>query len=175
MPPTKAVLPIEESPVAALRGDELQRTFAHQVGMSRMALLRFEQGCIPEPSIKFIPFLPSGLPWEAFVEDYHAYQFSKRQSNYGVLTPDTDFNSRARLHPLQLWMHDSQSCDTITTLCVALCLHLPTMYAFLNGPKFPALPPESFLDALLDSGYERPLIADFILAYAEWRSAVGGK
>jgi DNA-binding XRE family transcriptional regulator len=175
MPPTKATLPIEESPVRALRGDYTQAQFANIVGITRMALLRFEQACIPEPSLKLQPFIPEGLPWEAFVEDYHAYQVTKRQSNYGVLTTEHDFSPGARaeahLHPLQEWINASKS-TSLTQVCVALCIHLPTMYRFLNGPH-PSLPPESLLEALQDSGYESAIITDFMLAYAEWRSRYG--
>lgn len=172
MPPTKATLPIESSPVRELRGEAVQASFAHKVGMSRMALLRFEQGCIPDPSPKFMPFLPDGLPWEAFVEDYHAYQVSKRQSNYGILDPNYEFsasNSSNALHPLQLWINESKSTN-LTQVCVALCLHLPVMHRFVAGPNHPAIPPEIFLDALHDAGYEPRTVTDFMLSYAEWRA-----
>jgi hypothetical protein len=136
--------------------------------MSRMALLRFEQGCIPDPSPKFMPFLPDGLPWEAFVEDYHAYQVSKRQSNYGILDPDYEFES-GPIHPLQAWINSSKATN-LTQVCVALCLHLPILHKFVMGPNHPAIPPEILLDALKDSGYEPRLITDFMLSYAEWRA-----
>ena len=132
MPPTKATLPIEDSPVKTLRGDDTQASFAARVGITRIALVRFEQGCIPEPSLKFQNFLPTGLPWEAFLEDYRAYQVSKRQSNYGVLDPNHEFQTGQALHPLQEWINDSQSTN-LTQVCVALCLHLPVMYRFING------------------------------------------
>lgn len=175
MPPTKATLPIEASPVRALRGDLVQQRFAVRVGISRMALLRFEQGCIPDPSPKFIPFLPDGLPWEAFVEDYHAYQVSKRQHNYGVLDTEYEFTSESfPLHPLQSWINASKSTN-LTQVCVALCLHLPVMHKFLMGPNHPALPPEMFLTALADAGYDAKLITDFMLTYSEWKGRKHGK
>lgn len=167
MPPTKATLPTIDNPVVTLRGEMLQRTFAHKLGMSRPALLRLEQGCIPEPSLKLKPFLPDGLSWAAFVDDYHAYQEAKRIANYGVLTDDPDFTGIH--HPLEEWIDQSASQPTLTSVCVALCLHLPIMHKFLNGP-YPALPPESFLEALKQSGYTTPVVVDFVMTYAEWRN-----
>lgn len=164
---TKATLPAVDSPVAALRGDVLQRTFAHRLGISRAALLRLEQGLLPEPSLKLKPFLPDGLEWDEFVEDYYSYQEAKRIANYGVLTLNPDFSGD--VHPLQEWMGQSGSDPTLTSVCVALCLHLPPMHRFLNGP-YPALPPELFLDALQQSGYSRPVVSDFVMSYAEWRN-----
>ena len=167
MPPTKATLPTLDNPVVALRGSTLQRTFAFRLGISRMALLRMEQGCLPEPSTKLKPFLPDGLSWATFVEDYRAYQEAKRIANYGVLTDDIDFSGYH--HPLEEWIDQSVNQPSLTSVCVALCLHLPIMHRFLNGP-YPSLPPESFLEALKQSGYSTPLITDFVLGYAEWRN-----
>lgn len=167
MPPTKAVLPTIDNPVVSLRGDTLQRTFAHQLGISRPALLRMEQGCLPEPSQRLKSFLPEGLSWAEFVEDYYAYQEAKRIANYGILTTEPDFSGTQ--HPLEEWLSQSQSEPTLTGVCVALCLHLPYMHRFANGP-YPSLPPESFLDALVQSGYAPTIITDFVLSYAEWRN-----
>lgn len=169
MPPTRATLPIQESPVKALRGDVLQERFAKRVGISRIALLRFEQGTIPEPSTKLIPYLPQGLPWEAFVEDYHQYQIAKREANYGILDPDFEFTSSC--HPFDEWLGASNA-DNLTQVCVALCLHLPIMYRWVNGPH-PALPPDLLLDALDNAGYSKKLISDLVLSYAEWKSRHG--
>lgn len=167
MPPTKATLPTIDNPVVTLRGDTLQRTFAHQLGISRPALLRMEQGCLPEPSIKLKPFLPDGLSWAEFVEDYRTYQEAKRVANYGILTTEPDFTYYH--HPMDDWLAQSQGSPTLTGICVALCLHLPIMHKFVNGP-YPLLPPDSFLDALKQSGYATPVITDFVMAYAEWRN-----
>lgn len=169
MPPTRATLPIQESPVKSLRGDLLQERFAKRIGISRIALLRLEQGTLPDPSLKLIPYLPDGLPWESFVEDYHAYQVSKRQANYGILNPDFEFTSSC--HPFEEWL-DASTADNLTQCCVALCLHLPIMYRWVNGPH-PALPPDGLLDALADAGYSQQLISDLVLSYAEWKSRHG--
>lgn len=167
MPPTKAVLPTMDNPVVTLRGDVLQRTFAHRLGISRAALLRMEQGCLPEPSQRLKPYLPEGLTWAEFVEDYYAYQEAKRIANFGVLSLDPDFSGSH--HPLEEWMEQSSTEPTLTGVCVALCLHLPIMHKFINGPH-PVLPPEQFLDALHQSGYSREIISDLVISYAEWRN-----
>lgn len=167
MPPTKAVLPTMVNPVVALRGDTLQRTFAHQLGISRPALLRLEQGCLPEPSQRLKPFLPQDLTWAEFVEDYYAYQEAKRIANFGVLSLNPDFTGIN--HPLEEWLEQSSTEPTLTGICVALCLHLPIMHKFINGP-YPVLPPEHFLDALSQAGYDKQIITDFVLSYAEWRN-----
>jgi hypothetical protein len=165
MPSTKANLPVMESPVAALRGDELQRTFAYRVGISRMALLRLEQGLLPEPSAKLKRFLPDTMTWAQFCEDYKDYQIDKRQANYGVLTNDPEFTGT--IHPFIDWMDQSDQAQNLTQVCVALCLHLPTMHRFVMGPC-PALPPETLLNALTDAGYRQAVVTDFVMSYAEW-------
>ncbi len=170
MPPTKATLPTHESPIKALRGDLRQESFAYQVGISRIALLRFEQGTIPSPSLKFQKHLPQSLPWEAFVEDYYAYQTAKRIANYGILDPATLFHVTTQ-HPMKEWLENSRA-DTITTVCVALCIHLPIMDRFVRGPH-PTVPPDNVLDALEEAGYSKSLISDFLTAYITWRSKHG--
>ena len=163
-----------QSPVAALRGDTLQRTFAHQLGISRMALLRLEQGLLPEPSLKLRTYFANDDAWLDFLDDYDAYQTAKREANYGVLTTEPDFNAPIEDfqaysdHPFSLWMEQSNAAN-VTQVCVALCLHLPIMHRFLNGP-YPAQCPDLLLTALDESGYDPDLISDFVMEYAHWYS-----
>jgi DNA-binding XRE family transcriptional regulator len=164
----KYAMPLEASPVADLRGQLTQEQFAHRLGMSRIALLRFEQGLIPDPSLKLKNFLPPTMPWESFVEDYHAYQESKRKSNYGILT-DEPVDYSIDEHPFITWREASNGNLTHTQVCTALCLHLPVMHRFVNGPH-PQLVPDLLLDALVDAGYPPEVVSDFVLAYSHWRS-----
>lgn len=59
MPPTKVRLPEVPNPVVDLRNKLAysQDVFAYKLGITRMALLRMEQGCLPEPSIRLLPYV----------------------------------------------------------------------------------------------------------------------
>ena len=152
-----------------------QDEFAAKVGISRMALVRFEQGTIPTPSLKFKPFLDAvdidapTQDYEGFCLQYLEYQTTKRALNFGILDDSPDFFEftqerkkhniehvwdptlgpppSALPHPLMWWASVSPSRPSLTELCVALCLHLPTLHKFVNGP-FPYEVPFSFTAAL---------------------------
>jgi hypothetical protein len=174
MPPTKATLPVMASPVATLRGDINQASFAHRLGLSRQALLRLEQGLPVNPSLKLKKYLPSDDAWAEFVDDYYAYQTSKREANFGLLTTEPNFwtgeakHDLTLKHPFREWMEQSNGSPNLSQVCVAFCLHLPVMYRFVNGP-YPLTPPDLLLTALTEAGYEKELITEFMLFYADWR------
>lgn len=175
-----------------------QDEFAAKVGISRMALLRFEQGTIPTPSLKFKPFLEQvklNSPiqdYQALCETYAEFQVAKRAVNLGILDDSPDFFSYSKErekhsrnsdqvwdptsgappsalpHPLMWWANESHSRPSLTELCVGLCLHLPTLHKFVNGP-LPLEVPYSLNKALTDSGYDSGVILEFGWEYAQAR------
>lgn len=176
-----------------------QDEFAAKVGISRMALVRFEQGTIPTPSLKFKPFLETvdlnaptsdSDPYQALCLQYLEYQNTKRALNFGILDDSPDFFEftqerkkhnadhlwnptqgpppSALPHPLMWWASVSPSRPSLTELCVALCLHLPTLHKFVNGP-FPLEVPFTLISALRESGYSLDTVKEFAWEYAACR------
>lgn len=149
------------NPIKRLREESnlTQLDFAYHYEMTRISLIRYEQGCFPLPSEKF------GLS-ASEVEEYLEFQKETRSNNYGVLDPNfSDFVPEE--HPLKTWRFNSAGEPTLTKVCVSLCLHIPTMHRFELG--YSLVPPQGFFDALAQAGYSNKILTSFMLSYSEFR------
>ena len=171
------------NPIKEMRENEglTQVLYSQKIGITRIALQRYEQGCYPKPSEKF-NLLPDQL------EQYREFQHNQRLLAFGVLdpnfTPDLNLQESAAYeagyystspvglgsltHPLKLWRQASANSPTLTKVSVKLCLHLPTMHRFECAGS--AVPPHSLLEALEESGYSNRTITLFVLAHSEYRA-----
>lgn len=167
-----------------------------------MALLRMEQGCLPEPSIRLLPYVlgqhhsvmrpvgvlpPSKSPsveheehtqaWQQFLKSYFTFQHLKRQENFGILDPFMEeFElleaADAGEHPLTFWRESTSPVPTNTNLAVGLCVHLATLHTFEFGQKLPHYVPNSLFTALIDSGYSQEMLQSFVKAYGVYRGVI---
>jgi hypothetical protein len=155
---------------------------ADRVGMSRMALLRYEQGFHKTLSLKLISFFKENdenfTTVDALVVKYINFQRSCRVHSYGLLDPNYDFsvylsgdNVRSEMHPLLRWMQVSQKKPNLTQLSKGFCLHHPTMHRFITRPSLVADVPTCFDDALMEAGYDITCRLSFYEAYVKWRAA----
>lgn len=191
------------NPVAVTRENKrlTQEQAAQELGMTRVAFIRYEQGLHGTLSPKVMRWITDNNDdtYTDFMDvgkKYRQFQTSKRQANFGILNPDpmpyfkvfldpafTDYRNymelREQAHPFSKWLagsfkRDSRVTPTITEVCVALCISHPVVHRFITQPSLVARPPIQMLDALRESGYDREVIQAFVKSYEVWRNAKCG-
>jgi transcriptional regulator with XRE-family HTH domain len=194
------------NPVAVIREYKglTQEQAAEELGMTRVAFIRYEQGLHGTLSPKVLRWVVehgvdvgdgiSVAPYVDFMDvgkRYRQFQTSKRQANFGVLSPDPlmylkpyyqeplAINLKEMSHPFEIWRsasfkRDSRINPSVTEVCVALCISHPVVHRFITQPSLVAQPPLQMLDALRESGYSRDVTQAFVQSYENWRNAKCG-
>lgn len=155
-----------------------QEVMAERMGMTRMALLRYEQGFHSTLSPKVITFFKENdenfTTIDELIIRYINFQRSSRLSNYGLLDPNIDFSvyhtGNELTHPLLYWMENSKEKPNLTQLSKGFCLHHPTMHRFITKPYIAIEIPKCLEDGLKEAGYSISCRTAFHEAYSKWRS-----
>lgn len=138
-----------------------QQSVADLTHLSRLMIVRVEQGFYPEPPSALIEFLSncSGVRPHILREDYHEWQVDRRQLSYGLLmepppTPPLSPVGLVLKHPFKHWRELSPTSPNLTHVCKLFCLHQGLMYKFENSPHLVDSLPQPLVSALLESGYD---------------------
>lgn len=154
---------------------------AEQSGISRIAVIRNEQGCYVDPSPSLCQFYfddntdDDGLT-EIF-QQYHNFQKEQRLKSYGQLLPSwlhsvalTPETQPRLINPITEWRTISQlSKAKVSTL---YCIH-PDIFPRLElRPHLvPHEFPKQFMQALLDAGYSEIELVVLQSHYQVWRKS----
>lgn len=169
-----------QSPIAALRNSKslTQDAFAQQLGMSKGALLRYEQATPTSPSLTFKTALNlSPNEWHMLLRDYDEYQEFKRSeagpvgdsgAGGSVLDPEYNF-PKGPGNPFTCWRAASNNEPTLTAVAVAYCIHIPTLQKLEPAPNVPVgiVIPPTVINALTDAGHYPVQLTLFKQAW-EW-------
>lgn len=148
-------------------------------GVSRLLIIRNEQGCYRSPSPKLLNCL---IVTDSFdfhynssadlIDLYESFQTETRKFNFGKLTIPHVFtiNSDFNFNPVTQWRESSGlSKSQISTL---FCIHPAVVSRIENQPHLvPHSLPKEFTDALLDAGYSKNLLDLLNESFAAYRSS----
>ena len=169
---------------------------ANQTGLSRLYVIRAEQGVYPHPADRLVRWAVSKVatPDEDYVRyEYRQYQKRCRQengpvTNHSLLTEnddlftllrDTDnpvFHSTGRPrigtspeHPFRLWLRDGRYSLSVMQACKGFCISPTLLQRFVAEPYRVHTVPVPVRDALLEAGYKVRLLDGLEEAYKVYR------
>lgn len=153
---------------------------ASQSGISRIAVIRNEQGCYVDPSPTLCNFYGyDGTFLTTLLQAYRNFQQHQRTLNFGQLSETylktaTLVESFPTSNPITQWREVSNlSKAKVSTL---FCIHpdiLPRLE--LRSHLVPHEFPKQFMQALIESGYEEIQLVVLQSKYQVWRKQASSK
>lgn len=140
-----------------------------EAGIRLAAIGQAEEGFYPNPLPAYllaIGIKPGSTSETEVIQEYHAFQIRRRQSNgpLGVpkLTPNPSFVLNE--HPLLTWRR--QSGLSTYGFCSAYCIHMPSVNHFeKNIINITHLPPAAIAKPLTDAGYDLDEFTEALIMY----------
>lgn len=161
-----------------------QENFASATGVSRMFIVRAEQGVYSEPPFVLAEYLLRAAPvgsldlpthdYIAFCHIYFAWQKAQRLSNYGRLLEPYDFPDPTNYeppfglapHPFIIWREDS-GMDSQISVAKFFCVH-PAVVSKFEKANILAVP-HDLRAALLEAGYSTETLDSLDKAYYAYK------
>lgn len=163
-----------------------QDGLANEADVSRIFVVRAEQGVYEEPSVTLLDAMRQYHtryhdvfdfdfpPKTQINRDYELFQLHTRRVHYGRLLPDFDFLAfNPSLHPFLIWREASEVRAAIA-VSKFYCVHPAIIHKFEKQTHLMHGVPDALLKALTDSGYEESFLKELEWAYTKHRKWKAG-
>lgn len=144
---------------------------ALKTGVSRMTIIRTEQGLYNVPSDRLLTFLSpdSAVRRTGLQAEYQVWRKGRREASYGVLPDAGGFNA-IEAHPFVAWRESAALNQN--QVAKAFCIHRATLYKFESQPHLLNDVPEDILEALIQSGYSTVTLQALRSAFSSYKTQV---
>lgn len=154
---------------------------AEKTGLTKLFIIRQEQGVYPNPSDRLIEFYRTDeFNRELYRMEYKKFQTRCRLHNgpteKPVLYPVSPFairwaynTSNELIHPMKMWMNWNGKELSGMEVCKAYCYSPPSLQRFLADTHRVKTMPPNLIDVLLEAGYTTKLVFTVDELYREWR------
>jgi transcriptional regulator with XRE-family HTH domain len=158
-----------------------QEGLADAADVSRIFVVRAEQGVYEEPSATLIDAMrfhhkkyQPAFDWEfstdvAITRQYEQFQLHTRRKHYGQLLANFDFLAFSpSLHPFLIWREASEV-NAAISISKYYCVHPAIIHKFEKQTHLMHSVPEVLRRALLDAGYTESFLDELEWAYTKHR------
>ena len=172
---------------------------ADKTGLSRLYIIRAEQGVYPEPSDRLVHWAVHtaalyelDIDGKGIRDEYRSYQRRCRQENgpgihlkspsgigtvsynYPLLTENRHLFKmhQNKEHPFRLWLFDGKYHLSVMQVCKAFCISPSILQRFVAQPYLVHTVPKPVREALEEAGYTVELLNDLEEAYKRYRQRV---
>lgn len=163
---------------------------ADQTHLSRLYVIRAEQGVYPLPSHRLVNWaisMVSNGDEDYILAQYRNYQRRCRQengpaTNHPLLTENPDLFRMllrkgsslhsSKEHPFRLWLRDGRYSLSVMQACKAYCISPTLLQRFVAEPYRVHTVPVPVLDALSEAGYSQDILTGLEEAYKAYRKSL---
>lgn len=147
---------------------------ARKMGVTKLSLIRLEQGMFTEPLPTVLKYLINhGFNELALTDGYYNFQHHMRVANAYYFGPHLEFDITSVIHPMGQLRHNR---GVNPTECAkALCLPQSTLVYFETKYRRQQSVPKCVINVLPVLGYSDDQISSFLKDYKDWRNRALGK